>query len=304
MINRKTKRNSPPPAQMTIATMDTKLTYKWSRMLQLISPPNKIRRATTPLIGEHESDDEEEEDNDNEEDNTVEPKKRGLYPSNKQKLLHRRGMYISTPPLIAVPVVKKQQDGPKDARQKWSLYRATHQKLRRNSLSLREGLHLKKMFDIFQQDEAILQQESTNCFDMEFLPKKTAYQSPLVSLNKNLGVNHDDEEDNIPLGTLFEKTKPVLNNMNRHAAHKPRHTYKNDSHIRPQSPPPSISSQSINNIKQTSRPMSRSLAPPTPVHFIPSSNHHYRNAASSFLQPYYYYHSNHGHSPNYPVQFI
>jgi hypothetical protein len=263
MINRKTKRNSPPPIQMTIATMDpSKATDTWSRMIQLISPPNKIRKAV-PLIGQR-SDSKEINADSSDSDETKERES-----LTKKKILHRRGMYIP-------PFVNQQKiDGPKDLQHKWALYRATQQKLRRNLLPLGEGLLLKKMLVMFQQDKAILQQEAT----MEFAPRKTAHQNPLVFNNKCPSAigNHDDEEDNIPLGTLLEKTKRQSPSAHQH---------KQTSNTPPTSRPA--------NYKGL--PRNRSPTPPTAVH-MPS----YRNA-SGLLQPCYYYY----HSPkqSYPVQFI
>lgn len=293
-MNRKSKRNSPPPNQMTIsATMDNKLTDKWSRVLQLISPPNKIRRAN----------EEKEEINDNTSSNDEqEPKKRDSYPTTKQKLLHRRGMYIPTPATAAIDQV---EDGPKGLRHKWALYCATHQKLRRNSLPLWEGLHLKKMLVIFQHDKAILQHEA-NGYGMEFNsipPRKTAQRGPLVFLNKNPGANHDDEEeDNIPLGTLLEKTKrrspPALTNshhaaLQRNQRQTPTTTSRRTSNNKP---------QSLRTINYSKNPKIGSPALPTPVHST-SSNYYYRNA--TFLQPCYHYHNNsHPSKQNHPVQFI
>ncbi|KAL7325500.1 hypothetical protein PS15p_207966 [Mucor circinelloides] len=198
MINRKTKRNSPPPLHTTTAAvLDHKLTEsgfaKWSKVLQLISPPNKKRRAVA-LIGqsrensdeesESESGNESESDDDDHQETTI---KRTQRPDsmNKQKLLNRRAMYIPNP-------VPQQQcnDGPKDSWHKWTLYRATYHKLRRNSLPLSEGLFLRRMLVHLQQDESIQDQI------------KQQHKMPTHCNHSN-----SDDEDNIPLGTLLENKK-------------------------------------------------------------------------------------------------
>ncbi|KAI8372613.1 hypothetical protein EDC96DRAFT_438615 [Choanephora cucurbitarum] len=132
--------------------MDTGLAdsfAKWSRVLQAWSPPQKKRRAVIVL------DSKEEEE------------------LKKQKSLNRRAIYIP-PPII--------HDGPKDQWQKWSLYRATHQKLRRNPLPLLESIHLRKMLTTLQKDQ---------------------------SMPHHLQVSGQDEEedDNVPLGTLMKSNQ-------------------------------------------------------------------------------------------------
>ncbi|GAN07398.1 hypothetical protein MAM1_0159c06895 [Mucor ambiguus] len=203
MINRKTKRNSPPPLHTTTAAvLDHKLTEsgfaKWSKMLQLISPPNKKRRAVA-LIGQlcENSDDEDpdeasesESQNENDDDEHQEILvKRAQRPDsmNKQKVLNRRAMYIPNP-------IQQQQynDGPKDAWHKWALYRATYHKLRRNSVPLLEGLHLRRMLVHLQQDEFI---------------QDHIQQQHKVPAHRNH--SNSDDEDNIPLGTLLENKKLV-----------------------------------------------------------------------------------------------
>ncbi|KAG2210193.1 hypothetical protein INT46_010002 [Mucor plumbeus] len=198
MINRKTKRNSPPPLHMTIASvLDYKFTdggfAKWPKILQLISPPNKKRRAVA-LIGQscENSDEDDENDEDDEEkysedeQETVLKRIQKQDGISKQKMLNRRAMYIPNPVQC--------NDGPKDSWHKWTLYRATYQKLRRNSLPLSEGLHLKKMLVNLQQDESI----KTYLKQQQMMP---------VNRTKN---NNNDDEDNIPLGTLLESKKLSL----------------------------------------------------------------------------------------------
>ncbi|KAF1806332.1 hypothetical protein V8B55DRAFT_1455850 [Mucor lusitanicus] len=200
MMNRKTKRNSPPPLHTTTAAvLDHKLTEsgfaKWSKVLQLISPPNKKRRAVA-LIGqscENSSDEDEDQDeseqgeSDDDDDHQEIIVKRAQRPDsmNKQKMLNRRAMYIPNP-------VQQQHynDGPKDAWHKWALYLSTQHKLRRNSLPLSEGLHLRRMLVHLQQDESIqdhIQQQ---------------HKMPAHRYHSN-----NDDEDNIPLGTLLENKK-------------------------------------------------------------------------------------------------
>ncbi|KAK4520999.1 uncharacterized protein ATC70_006883 [Mucor velutinosus] len=200
MMERKTKRNSPPPLHTTTAAvLDHKPTEsgfaKWSKVLQLISPPNKKRRAVA-LIGQscENSDDEDQDENsesdsesDDDDDHQAMIVLRTQRPDsmNKQKMLNRRAMYIPNP-------VQQQQchDGPKDAWHKWTLYRATYHKLRRNLLPLSEGLHLRRMLVHLQQDESI---------------QDHIQQHHKMSARRNHSNN--DDEDNIPLGTLLENKK-------------------------------------------------------------------------------------------------
>lgn len=200
-MNRKTKRNSPPPLHTTTAAvLDHKLTEsgfaKWSKVLQLISPPNKKRRAVALIGQSHENSDDEDQEEDSEGDSEDESDdddhqetiiKRTQRPDsmNKQKMLNRRAMYIPNP-------IQKQQchDGPKDAWHKWTLYRATYHKLRRNSLPLSEGLHLRRMLVHLQHDESI---------------QEHIQQQHKMPANRNH--SNSDDEDNIPLGTLLENKK-------------------------------------------------------------------------------------------------
>lgn len=128
LMDRKTKRHSPPPLD--------KLTNKWSRVLHLISPPNKKRRSIA--IIQSSSD-----------DDYMHALKRELCMDrlNKQKTLNRRAMYIPSPP----------DDGPKDAAHQWSLYRSTYQKLRQNNtLPLSEIIHLRKMLVLLQPKKKVV----------------------------------------------------------------------------------------------------------------------------------------------------
>ncbi|KAG2228388.1 hypothetical protein BDF21DRAFT_433365 [Thamnidium elegans] len=84
-----------------------------------------------------------------------------------QKKLNRRAMYIPNTTVT---------DGPKDAMHQWHLYKSTHQKLRQNALPLSETIHLRKMLLLLQ-------------------PVKTSNSIK------------QEEDDDIPLGTLLEKNK-------------------------------------------------------------------------------------------------
>ncbi|KAL9549140.1 hypothetical protein MBANPS3_005344 [Mucor bainieri] len=193
MMNRKTKRNSPPPLHTTTAAvLDHKLTEtgfaKWSKVLQLISPPNKKRRAVA-LIGRscENSDEDEYSDEASESESENEESDEDDH---QEKMLNRRAMYIPNP-------VQQQQchDGPKDAWHKWTLYRATHHKLRRSSLPLREGLHLRQMLVHLQQDESI----------RDHIQQQQQQQQHKAPARRNHSNN--DDEDDIPLGTLLENKK-------------------------------------------------------------------------------------------------
>ncbi|KAI8064270.1 uncharacterized protein B0P05DRAFT_459718, partial [Gilbertella persicaria] len=73
---------------------------------------------------------------------------------------------------------------PQDTQQKWSLYRATQQKLRRNSLPLLESIHLQKMLVTLLDDEHV-----------------RAMQTSITARIKQ----SQEDEDDIPLGTLIHK---------------------------------------------------------------------------------------------------
>ncbi|KAI8378954.1 hypothetical protein BD560DRAFT_312517, partial [Blakeslea trispora] len=75
---------------------------------------------------------------------------------------------------------------PKDQWQKWSLYRATHEKLRRNPLPLLESIHLRKMLMTLQNDRSMprhLQVSGQRCH------------------------GQDEEDDDIPLGALMKSSQ-------------------------------------------------------------------------------------------------
>lgn len=204
MINRKTRRNSPPPLHTTTAavldqksTMDTNFA-KWSRMLQLISPPNKKRRAVA-LIGKSCENSDEESDNEQETASTTTPRQESI---SKQKMLNRRAMYISKH-TGTTALQNRNNDGPKDSWHKWTIYRVTHQKLRKHSLPLSESLHLRRMLVSLQQDESIHKH-------IQLQEQQQQYpQQPKMPANHGQKAYNDDEDD-IPLGTLLENKKILL----------------------------------------------------------------------------------------------
>lgn len=177
-MTRKTKRNSPPPLQTTIDTLDygpvNKFSEKVSKVLQLITPPNKKRRAIA-LIGQSQTYDEESDSSSDEE-----PDKETLL--KQKKLLNRRAVYIESPPTIEIQAIN---DGPQGTRQKWTMYCKTMEKLRRNSLPLTESMQLRTMLVKLQKDEFI--QQKMMCIQKE----------------QRQRLNQLDEDDNTPLGTLF-----------------------------------------------------------------------------------------------------
>ncbi|KAG2206285.1 hypothetical protein INT47_007299 [Mucor saturninus] len=196
-MNGKTKR---PPFRSTAAVVvEHKVSdasfSKWSKMLHLISPPNKKRRSTS-IVAKDDDDEEKEE-----EEGTIYVLKKefSLDQFNKQKSLNRRAMYIPNPPPI---------DGPKDASHQWSLYRATYQKLRQNTLPLSETIHLRKML-ILLQPQQFKQQKKIDPVTLHTRVTKVT-----------IPVAVEDEEDDVPLGTLLEKkttphtvTTPIKKNQ-------------------------------------------------------------------------------------------
>ncbi|KAI8641168.1 hypothetical protein BD408DRAFT_418504, partial [Parasitella parasitica] len=201
-MNRKTKRNSPPPLRTTTAAiLDHKFTdtgfAEWSKVLQLISPPNKKRRAVALIGQSREDSDEDDEANDGEdddediEDNDHKIRLKKVQEQNdtsKQKLMKRRAMYIPNP-------LEQCNDSPRDAWHKWTLYRATWQKLRRNSLPLAEVVHLRRMLFNLQREKSVHEQIKQHQQQQQKLPKNRTKNS------------QNDDEDNIPLGTLLENKK-------------------------------------------------------------------------------------------------
>ncbi|CAO3650706.1 unnamed protein product [Mucor hiemalis] len=197
MINRKTKRQSPPPYKTT-TTIDQKQTdsfSKWTKVLQLLSPPHKKRRAFE-LLAQQDSDEDSVSTCSSKssiDDDQLVPspplalkRERSMDQISQQKMLNRRAMYIPSTTTIIT-------DGPNDSHHQWTLYCATHQKLRRTTLPLLESLHLRKMLNTLQHQ----------------LSRTIGHNVP----NKeNLIKQQEDEEDDIPLGALLEKNKkPVYN---------------------------------------------------------------------------------------------
>jgi hypothetical protein len=212
--SRKSKRNSPPPLQTTVIDHHrfADSFSKWTKVLQLISPPNKKRRAFAQQQQQQQqyrwssSDDDssfsstEEQDTDSSDDDDKTVVNNPYYTSipkshsaptllkresgmDKLKQLHRRGMYIPSNDAV--------NDGPIDAWHQWNLYRSTCQKLRRcSSLPLLETIHLRKM--------------------LVNLQPKTCSLPVVVSSNINCLINmveQQDEEDDVPLGTLLENRR-------------------------------------------------------------------------------------------------
>ncbi|KAI9361549.1 hypothetical protein BD770DRAFT_383628 [Pilaira anomala] len=225
-MNRKTKRHSPPPFQSS--TIDSnKLSdsfSKWSKVLHLISPPNKKRRSISITVHQP-----------LEETSLVVSRKLQDVQSIKQKKLNRRAMYIpneedngliqtklttierssslpTTKPVTCIPTKKPIErhhsvskstverpllrridsklitDGPRDLMHQWSMYKTTYQKLRQNALPLSEMIHLKKMLNV------------------------------LKPINHRI---NREEDDDVPLGTLLEKNKLAPNTTTRTRYHLP-----------------------------------------------------------------------------------
>lgn len=228
-MNRKTKRHSPPPFQSS--TIDSnKLSdsfSKWSKVLHLISPPNKKRRSISITVHQPP-----------EEPSLVVSRKLQDIQSIKQKKLNRRAMYIpneeegnslkqtklttierssSLPttksierpttttrkpiernhsvsmPTVERPLLRRIDsklvtDGPRDLMHQWSMYKTTYQKLRQNALPLSETIHLKKMLNVLKPISHRLDRE---------------------------------EDDDVPLGTLLEKNKLASNTTTRARYHLP-----------------------------------------------------------------------------------
>lgn len=222
MINRKTKRHSPPPFQTTIATIDNKLTdsfSKWSKMLQLISPPNKKRRSISVIQQESwSSDDDDDDHNDHTTMIAALKKEMSIDQINKQKILNRRAMYIPNPPPATTL-----NDGPKDASHQWTLYRATCQKLRQSAVPLSETIHLRKMLVVLQPQQLRQKQDDI----------ATSINSRVP--NNKVISQLEDEEDDIPLGTLLEKNKcPTTNHIVYQRYLTP--TFYNMPYYQPQQP--------------------------------------------------------------------
>ncbi|KAG1557388.1 hypothetical protein G6F49_005443 [Rhizopus delemar] len=109
---------------------------KWTKVLQLLSPPNKKRRSTT---------------------------------TDEMKKLYRRGIYIPDPIL----------DEPQNAWQLRELYRITSEKLQTSPVPLYKSVHLKRLLHQLKDKQGLL-------------------------------FKKEEEEDDVPLGTLIEKRQASL----------------------------------------------------------------------------------------------